>query len=760
MTLRTDLFHRLRDSGAEHGFTPVQEQELMSGIYRRGDRLMVWFLVTHFIVGFLLAFYHDTWGATLLVGGATVGGFLFLVWRWPGSFFTRAMASVAQQAFVALHIYQLQGQSEQHFWFFTALTMMIVYQDWLCMWPGTLLIIGQHLVFAWLHNNGYHVHFFPEAHVGFTKLFFHFGIALVQVGICGYWAHLLRKQTLEDAWQKHELSTAGELLERQLSQAMASKQALDATTEALRESNRRQRAILDNTGDLAWVKDTAGHYIAANPALAAALGRPIAEIEGRTDREMFPAAVVDILEHEDDWVIGHAKPLRVEREIQIGGRRRITVESIMTPILDQDGHVIGITGMGRDITARKSAEADRTRLEAKVQHAQKLESLGVLAGGLAHDFNNLLVGILGNVGLMQEEMEPGAPMQEWLTDVEHAARRAADLTSQMLAYSGKGQFVIERLDLSHTVREMANLLTAVTSKKATLVQELASGLPAIEADATQIRQVIMNLITNASDALEDHTGTIRLTTGVAEASREYLESIAPERELTPGRYVYMAVSDTGSGMDQSTLQRIFDPFFTTKFTGRGLGLAAVQGIIRGHKGVITVDTAPGRGTRFTVMFPAVAGQARISAPATVVEASMPDGMVVLVVDDEEAVRNVARRTLERAGYIVETAEDGAVALELVRREPGRYGCVLLDLTMPRLSGEETQLELQRSVPSLPVVISSGFSEQEAIRRFEGRGVAGFVEKPYMPADLTAAVATAIQTWWSDGDPVAAMAMEG
>ena len=432
----------------------------------------------------------------------------------------------------------------------------------------------------------------------------------------------------------------------------------------------------------------------------------------------------------------------------------------MTPILDQDGNVIGITGMGRDITARKTAEAERTRFEAKVQHAQKLESLGVLAGGLAHDFNNLLVGILGNVGLMQEEVEPGAPMQEWLTDVEHAARRAADLTSQMLAYSGKGQFVIERLDLSQTVHEMANLLAAVTSKKATLVQELATGLPAIEGDATQIRQVIMNLITNASDSLDDHTGTVRLTTGIAEASREYLETIAPERDLTPGRYVYLAVSDTGSGMDQETVQRIFDPFFTTKFTGRGLGLAAVQGIIRGHKGVITVDTAPGRGTRFTVMFPAVAGHARISAPVQIQPGPVPDGVVVLVVDDEDTVRNVARRTLERAGYIVDTAPDGQAALDMVRAEPGRYGCVLLDLTMPRLSGEETQLELQRSVPSLPVVISSGFSEQEAIRRFEGRGVAGFVEKPYLPADLTAAIAQAVQHWWGDGDTVGEMAMEG
>jgi PAS domain S-box-containing protein len=742
--LESGLNRRLGPTGPVHGFSPAQVEELMAGIYQRGDRLMLWFLAIHFVLGLLLAFYYQTWVATLLVGVTSLGGFALLVRLWPGSFFTRSMASVAQQAFVALHIYQLHGQSEQHFWYFTALTMMIVYQDWLCMWPGTLLIIAQHIVFAYLHDAGYPVHFFPEAHVGFTKLFYHFGIAIVQVGICGYWAHLLRTQTLGDAWQKRELGLAGDRLEQQLAQVQASERTLAAATEALRESDRRQRAILDNTGDLAWVKDRQGRYVATNPALAAVMGRMVGDMEGHTDAQLFPPELVGAFETEDRWIIRRGEPLRIEREIHAPHGRTITVESMMTPIIDNDGQVVGITGIGRDITARKSAEAERVRLEAKVQHAQKLESLGVLAGGLAHDFNNLLVGILGNVGLARQEIAPGSHVGEVLDELEHAARRAADLTAQMLAYSGKGRFVVERLDLSGTVKEMAHLLTAVISKKATLVETFAEGLPMIEADATQVRQVIMNLITNASDALDDRAGTIGLATGSTEATREYLDSVAPDRELAAGRYVYLVVSDTGTGMDAATLQRIFDPFFTTKFTGRGLGLAAVQGIMRGHRGAITVNTVPGGGTTFTVLFPSAVGAA---PPASALPLSEPEpstGGVVLVVDDEDVVRNVARRTLERAGFIVETAQDGEDALARVRAEPDRYGCVLLDLTMPRLSGDETQWELQRSFPHLAVLISSGFTEEEAIGRFAGREVAGFVQKPYLLNDLTAAVAQALR----------------
>ncbi len=258
----------------------------------------------------------------------------------------------------------------------------------------------------------------------------------------------------------------------------------------------------------------------------------------------------------------------------------------------------------RDITLRKDAETKQRQLEAQVRHVQKLESLGVLAGGIAHDFNNLLAGIMGNAGLALRDLGDLGPAADRVRQLQAAAVRASELTGQMLAYSGKGTFLVEAVDLSRLAREMASLLTASVSKKAELVLHLEADLPAIEGDATQLRQVVMNLLTNASDALEDRPGTIRVRTGGMTVDRGYLAATYLDEDLPAGPYVFCEVSDTGCGMDRDTVARIFDPFFTTKFTGRGLGLATVLGIIRSHRGAIRVYSEPGMGTRVRVLFPA------------------------------------------------------------------------------------------------------------------------------------------------------------
>jgi two-component system, cell cycle sensor histidine kinase and response regulator CckA len=388
-----------------------------------------------------------------------------------------------------------------------------------------------------------------------------------------------------------------------------------------------------------------------------------------------------------------------------------------------------------DITERKRAEEERKRLEDQMQHAQKLESLGVLAGGIAHDFNNLLVSILGNAGLALMELAPESPARRTVQNIETAALRTAELTKQLLAYSGKGKFLVQPLNLSLLVEEMAHLLKLSISKRAGFRTRLASNLPAIEADAAQIQQVVMNLIINASEALGGNTGDVVVSTGVIDADRACLSGTFLDEHLPEGRYVYLEVSDTGCGMDKETRSRMFDPFFTTKFTGRGLGLAAVLGIVRSHRGAIKLYSEPGQGTAFKVLFPS----SEQAAPALDqsregVEAWRGTG-TILIVDDEEGVRLVARKTLEKAGFTVMTAEDGRAGVQIFRTHADEIKAVLLDMTMPDISGEEVLRVIRTVRPDVRVVLSSGYNEQETISLFQGRGLAGFIQKPYKPMKL-------------------------
>jgi CheY-like chemotaxis protein len=313
----------------------------------------------------------------------------------------------------------------------------------------------------------------------------------------------------------------------------------------------------------------------------------------------------------------------------------------------------------------------------------------------------------------------------------------------MLAYSGKGRFYVEPVNLSEVVEEMTHMLEVSISKRAILRYNFAETLPAVEADVTQLRQVIMNLITNASEAIGDRSGVISVTTGVMHCDREYLSETYLDDDLPEGPYVYAEVADTGCGMDDEARVRLFEPFFTTKFAGRGLGLAAVLGIIRGHRGAIKVYSEPGKGTTVKVLLPIsdqpVARPGDSPAPETAIEL---DGRVLLV-DDEETVRLVASRMLDRLGFEVVTASNGREALEILEGDPDGFSCVLLDLTMPHMDGEETFREIRRLAPKLPVIISSGYNQQEVTQRFLGKGLAGFVQKPYQLASLLDVIRSAM-----------------
>ena len=392
----------------------------------------------------------------------------------------------------------------------------------------------------------------------------------------------------------------------------------------------------------------------------------------------------------------------------------------------------------QDITERKRQE------EALLQ-SQKLESLGVLAGGIAHDFNNLLVGILGNAGLALMDLPPASPARETLQQIEIAGKHAADLARQMLAYSGKGRFIIQPVNLNSLVKEMTQLLGVSIHKGVNLHYDLAIGLPAVDADITQLRQVVMNLVVNASDAIGQESGIITIATEVVQATREDLASAYLSPDLPAGDYVSLSIRDSGSGMDAETRSKIFDPFFTTKFTGRGLGLAAVLGIVRGHHGAIRVESSPGRGSAFTLLLPRAAGEPEAAPGSGASEAEWRLSGSILVVDDEDTVRRVTARALSILGLSVLTAANGFEAVDMFREHHREIRCTLLDMTMPGMDGEATFRALREIDPAALVVLMSGYTEQDATGHFTSGGLAGFIQKPYEIATLRDVVRQVIES---------------
>ncbi len=395
-------------------------------------------------------------------------------------------------------------------------------------------------------------------------------------------------------------------------------------------------------------------------------------------------------------------------------------------------------GIGIDITDRNLAIEERLKIEQQLLHAQKLESLGVMAGGIAHDFNNILTTIIGNAELALVRMKQESPGINNLRKIEQAATQAAELAKQMLAYSGKGKFVVENIDMNCLLEEMLHLLEVSISKKSTLRLNFDPNLPAIEADATQIRQVVMNLVINASEAIGDNSGVISITTGCRECDKNYLKNIWLDENIKEGPYVYINIADTGCGMSRDTLAKIFDPFFTTKFTGRGLGMAAVQGIIKGHRGAITVDSEPGKGTTFKILLPASGmPTAIVNSDSHTADDWKGEGKVLLV-DDEETIRDVAEEMLREFGFTTITAYDGRDAIKIFK-ENSDVDFVILDLTMPNMDGEQCFYELRKLNPNIKVIVSSGFSELEVTQKFAGSGLAGFIQKPYKLSVLKEAI---------------------
>ncbi len=397
-----------------------------------------------------------------------------------------------------------------------------------------------------------------------------------------------------------------------------------------------------------------------------------------------------------------------------------------------------------DITERIHAEREKSKLEEQLQHAQKMESLGVLAGGIAHDFNNLLMGIVGNVGMARMKTSPEAPCYVYIDRIETAAERASELTNQMLAYSGRGKFLLRSINLTTLVEEMTHLLSTVMDKKVVLEMNLDKDIPAIEADPSQIQQVVMNLLTNASDALGGQSGFVAVSTGVITCDKSDFSGFHFGEDLADGEYVFIEVTDNGHGIDEKGLGSIFDPFYTTKEGGRGLGLSAVIGIIRGHQGAIDVTSMPDKGTTFKVLFPAGERPPEKADEEKPIHTDYVGEGTILVVDDERAVLEVARSILAEFGFNVITASDGLEALEVYEEYADEISLVLMDLTMPNMGGFEAFSQLKNFHKDIKVILSSGFTEEDALSEFSDSGLVDFIQKPYSPEKLISTIRKALK----------------
>jgi PAS domain S-box-containing protein len=477
-------------------------------------------------------------------------------------------------------------------------------------------------------------------------------------------------------------------------------------------------------------------FLEANPSFEAQTGLKVEDVLGKTAREVMPSIEAELIDAFGEVALT-GNPARFEAQVR--ALKKHFELAVFSPAKGQFAAIF------RDVTDRNRAQEERQRMQSQFQQAQKLESLGVLAGGIAHDFNNLLVGILGSADLAREDLPEGSPAAVSVANIEKASKRAADLCKQMLAYSGKGTYAVASVDLRRVIREMTRLLEVSVAKNVVIKYALGEDIPHVNADAPQMHQVIMNLVTNASEAIEGRSGTIDVSVSTIDCDDRFLADAVPAGNTSPGRYVCVEVRDNGCGMDEQTIAQVFDPFFTTKFIGRGLGLAAVLGIVRGHNGGIKVESEVGKGTCFRVLFPVAQetlSEAEDGEAPPAGESWAGWGCVILA-DDDEIVRSVGQRMLQKVGFNVLTAVNGLEAVGLLKERKDDVTCIVLDLTMPRMDGEAAFQKIREISADVPVLISSGYDEHAIAERFAGKSIAGFVQKPYRTADLLGKVREAL-----------------
>jgi PAS domain S-box-containing protein len=499
----------------------------------------------------------------------------------------------------------------------------------------------------------------------------------------------------------------------------------------LLESELQYKEVFDNISVCMFLIDVTsdGRFRIAgfNPAEERAVGLTTAEVSGKFVEEVFAEELAEKVSANYRRCLGAGAPINYDDELNLPNGRRY-FHSNLIPMRNASGRINRIVGACIDTTDFK-----RTQEEALA--GQKLESLGVLAGGIAHDFNNLLGGILAQAELAEKELAGGSPAGQELQTIKNVAIRAGEMVRELMVYSGQDETSLGPVDLSRLVEEMLELLKISISKHATLKVELPKDLPAVRANAVQIRQIVMNLITNASEALSDRPGVISVVIAQVEANPRALAENPPDSGCG---HLCLEVSDTGCGMTEGIVARIFDPFFTTKLAGRGLGLAAVQGIVRSHGGTINVLSVPGRGSQFQILLPCIGQPARDAQELAAIPSGREPGNItgtVLVVEDEEVLRRAVSKMLRKERFSVLEAGDGTAGADLFRAHESGIDAVLLDLTLPGMSGREVLSELRRIRPDVKVILTTAYSQENALSAIGEQRPWSYVRKPYQFSDL-------------------------
>jgi PAS domain S-box-containing protein len=535
-----------------------------------------------------------------------------------------------------------------------------------------------------------------------------------------------------------ELTETRQSLAQANAELRREKAALVRVSEALSASERRYRLLTEASRDAIYTLDAGGHVRYVNATGSRWIHRPASEIVGQPHAAFFPPEVAARQAERLRQVFATGQPVLDQAEAPYPTGTRF-IETQLVPLLEEDGSLHEVLGVSRDVTDRVRAEAERRRHETDLQRAQQLESLGVLAGGIAHDFNNLLSTILASGDLLGRRLADDAPARQHLERMMTASLRASDLCRLMLAVAGKEGQPKELVDLGDIVAETASLLQSTLARTVCLDLRLAADLPGVKADPTHLRQIVLNLVNNAAEALGEPGGRVTVTVAARRFADGELGRGLVNTPLPAGEYVTLCVEDRGCGMDEPTQRRIFEPFYTTKFTGRGLGLPAVLGAVRGHGGTLWLDSTPGKGTAFMVALPAEGLPAEKPAPP---EAPGPDGTqdgTVLLVEDERGVREVGQEILESAGFKVLTASNGQEALDVFAVHRDDIDCVVLDVTMPLMDGADALRRLRQLDPDLRVLVTSGHHVADVAARLEGQGPMQFLPKPYRPAALILAL---------------------
>jgi PAS domain S-box-containing protein len=505
-------------------------------------------------------------------------------------------------------------------------------------------------------------------------------------------------------------------------------------TRALIESQQRYDLAVTGVNDGIWDLDLVNHTIYYSPQWKQNLGYHDEELPSQIgvwehlihpeDKQKTLAAIHEHWEERTPFYSSEHRLMTKSGEFK-------WVFSRGRAVWDKNGKVLRMTGSTTDISQRRL-------LENQLRQAQQMESIGRLAAGIAHDFNNLLAAVLGHASFMRLHVSADSPLQPSLDCIEKASNRAAELCKQMLAYAGKGTYSVEELEANALVNDTVSLIKISISKKISLNLVRSPQPVRIKADVAQVRQVLMNLVLNAAEAIGDQPGSIVIRTSTLKPTPETLAAAVFKPKSVAKEYVQIEVVDSGSGMSKETQQKIFEPFFTTKFTGRGLGLAAVLGIVKAHNGLLQLSSQPGKGTTFKILMPLLEGAAIAPRPEAVPATELWHGSgTVLLVDDEASVRESTRNLLTELGFTVLLAENGEQGLHTFGSHVKEIVAVILDLTMPRLNGEEVFEQIRKMRPQLPVLLSSGYNEENTMEHFIGKGLSGFLQKPFSINELAA-----------------------